>query len=76
VYTGLDFEGEVRDCEEGTLHWIEDEALTALDLWEGDHYFLEWIYSPDYQDRRFSAKFYYQNKTYISHEVEFYGGIK
>ncbi|OPL07739.1 MAG: hypothetical protein AVO33_03655 [delta proteobacterium ML8_F1] len=75
VYTGTEFSNEQRDSEEGTLHWIQDEDLLDLNLWEGDPYFLRWIYCPEFEGTHFSAKFIYKNKTYISHEVEFYGGI-
>jgi peptidyl-prolyl cis-trans isomerase B (cyclophilin B) len=76
VYTVDRFSGELTDSDEGTLHWINDDQLTALNLWEGDPYFLEWIYSEKYQDQLFSSKFVYRNKEYISHEVRFYKGGK
>ena len=72
VYTSTDFDGEITDSDEGTLHWIEDEKLTSLNLWEGDPYFLKWIYNDEYSSKRFSAKFIYENKKYITHEVKFF----
>ena len=30
------FQGELTDSPEGTLEWVEDEHLLALNLWEGD----------------------------------------
>lgn len=69
VYEITDFEGELIDCDEGSLHWIADEAIPTLNLWEGDPIFLEWIYhGKDF----FSAKFIYLNKQFISHEVKKY----
>lgn len=38
-----DFSGELIDCDEGVLEWIEKEKLYDLDLWEGDRIFLEKI---------------------------------
>lgn len=74
VYTASDFEGELIESDEGSLHWIEDDRLCSLNLWEGDPYFLEWIYNKEYQDRTFSSKFIYVDKKYIAHEVSFNGG--
>ncbi|MBN2259611.1 MAG: 8-oxo-dGTP diphosphatase [Clostridiales bacterium] len=74
VYTASDFTGQVVDSDEGTLHWIEDEEIIKLNLWDGDPYFLEWIYNPEYANQTFSAKFIYKEKKYISHQVIFNGG--
>jgi 8-oxo-dGTP diphosphatase len=41
VYTSESFEGELRDCDEGTLAWIPEEEILNLALWEGDRIFLE-----------------------------------
>ncbi|MEA3424257.1 MAG: 8-oxo-dGTP diphosphatase [Bacillota bacterium] len=76
VYTSDDFTGDIVDSDEGTLHWINDGELASLNLWEGDPYFLEWIYSSEYKDRTFSAKFIYIDKKYMSHEVIFNRGEK
>jgi 8-oxo-dGTP diphosphatase len=74
VYTVTDFEGTLVECDEGSLHWIDDRQLTSLNLWKGDPYFLEWIYDEAYDSKTFSAKFIYENKQYISHSVRFHGG--
>ena len=34
------FEGELTDCDEGELAWIDKDRLLALTLWEGDKIFL------------------------------------
>ena len=41
VYTCCDFDGEVKECDEGTLAWINEEDILYLDLWEGDVVFLK-----------------------------------
>ena len=68
VFVIDDFEGELVESPEGDLHWIDDEDLFKLNLWEGDRVFLPWLKG----DRFFSAKFIYQNGDYIGHEVDFY----
>lgn len=40
LYTINNFEGEIKECNEGTLEWIQKEKVLDLNLWEGDKYFL------------------------------------
>ena len=40
LYTADAFEGELKDCDEGTFEWIPKEELQRLNLWEGDKLFL------------------------------------
>ena len=35
--------GELKECEEGTLAWIDEDAVLDLPLWEGDKLFLKKI---------------------------------
>lgn len=39
-YTSEDFEGELIDCDEGTLKWVPIDQIMFLPLWEGDKEFL------------------------------------
>lgn len=41
VFTCVDYSGEVKECNEGTLAWINEEDILNLDLWEGDVVFLK-----------------------------------
>ena len=63
-----DFEGDLIDSPEGELEWIPDEKLLELNLWEGDRYYMPWLF----EDKFFSAKFIYEDGEYKSHEVCFY----
>lgn len=57
VFTAREFEGELlASSPEGQLAWIDDDQLTALNLWESDHIFLPWVEA----GRFFSAKFDYE----------------
>ena len=40
-YTSSDFTGEVIDCNEGELRWIDKSEVLTLPMWEGDKYFLD-----------------------------------
>ena len=46
VFTTTDFSGDLKDCDEGTLEWVEKQNIYNLPLWEGDKIFLRLIESP------------------------------
>ena len=68
LFTADEYEGELIDSNEGNLDWIPNEKLTEINLWEGDKYFIPWLF----KEKFFSAKFIYENGNYISHEVCIY----
>ncbi|MEF9935484.1 NUDIX hydrolase [Clostridium sp.] len=68
IYTADEFEGELKECNEGNLHWIDNDKILDLNLWEGDRVFLKWLNS----DRIFSAKFIYENGEFKDYTVNFY----
>lgn len=41
LYTADEFEGELIECNEGSLTWVDKEELHKLQLWEGDKIFLK-----------------------------------
>ena len=41
LYLVTDWEGDVKECDEGVLEWIRKRDLLALPMWEGDRIFLE-----------------------------------
>ncbi len=41
IYTVEKFSGELTDCNEGTLAWIDEDKILDLPLWEGDRLFLK-----------------------------------
>ena len=40
LFTSRTFEGELIDCDEGVLEWIDFDRLYGLPMWEGDKLFL------------------------------------
>jgi 8-oxo-dGTP diphosphatase len=68
LFTADDFDGKLIDSNEGKLDWIPNNKLTDINLWEGDKYFIPWLF----KEKFFSAKFIYENGDYISHKVNFY----
>lgn len=43
LFTCDAFSGELCECDEGELEWVSRERLRSLELWEGDHIFLDLI---------------------------------
>lgn len=68
LYTADEFEGELIDCSEGVLEWIDDSKVPDLNLWEGDRLFLEWLED----GRLFSGKLTYLDGKLTEHKVVFY----
>ena len=59
LFTISGFSGEVRECDEGELAWIEKARLLLLPMWEGDKIFLSLLDS----DRGFfSLKLVYRGE--------------
>ena len=46
LFTATGFAGDIIDCDEGALEWIDKDALYALPMWAGDRIFLRLIASP------------------------------
>ena len=43
LFTCKKFEGELIDCNEGELVWVEKDSVSALNMWSGDLVFLNLI---------------------------------
>ncbi len=41
LFTCRDFSGDICECDEGALEWVNIEDVTKLPIWEGDRIFLE-----------------------------------
>ena len=41
LFTSKDFSGEMIQCNEGQLEWVDKSDVTNLNLWEGDRLCLE-----------------------------------
>ncbi|MBR3968368.1 MAG: 8-oxo-dGTP diphosphatase [Clostridia bacterium] len=64
VFTCSDFSGEIKECDEGVLEWIDKKEVYNLPLWEGDKIFLKLIEDPAFSF--FSLRLEYQGETLIS----------
>lgn len=44
LFTADGFEGELSECDEGTLQWVDRKFLDQLPKWEGDQIFLDLLW--------------------------------
>ncbi len=58
IFWSNDFEGEIIDCDEGKLEWIEKSKLNDFEHWKGDEIFLDLI---DKKVPFFSLKLVYKS---------------
>lgn len=66
LYISDSFDGKLKDCDEGELHWIPMNQIKELNLWEGDYHFLEKI-NPF--EKYFEMKLVYKNDCLVEYEV-------
>lgn len=66
LYVAYSFSGELSECDEGILKWIDDSALFELNLWEGDQIFLKYLE----KEGIFSGKFVYEEKKLIKSQMK------
>lgn len=62
LFTADAFQGQLKDCDEGELEWIEKSRLLDLTLWEGDKIFLRLL---DSSEPFFSLKLCYQGDSLL-----------
>ena len=62
LYTADGFEGEMIDCDEGTLEWVPKSKISELNLWEGDLIFFKLL---EEDAPFFSLKLVYQGDMLV-----------
>ena len=62
LYTADGFEGEMIDCDEGTLEWVPKSKISDLNLWEGDLIFFKLL---EEDAPFFSLKLVYQGDKLV-----------
>ena len=57
LFTAGAFQGRMKQCDEGTLEWVDTDKITQLPIWEGDKVFFRLL-----RERRgfFSLKLTYE----------------
>lgn len=62
LYTADSFSGELKECEEGNLEWVEKTDVYRLPIWEGDKIFFKMI---EENHPFFSLKLKYENDMLV-----------
>ena len=62
LFSADGYEGNLSECDEGTLEWVPDEQLTSLPIWEGDKVFLRLM---NEQESFFSLKLVYEGERLV-----------
>lgn len=69
LFTADEYEGSIKECEEGELVWIPKNQIESLKLWEGDKVFLNLLQK---EKRFFSLKLRYEGEKLAEQTVEIY----
>lgn len=64
LFTSDSFSGEIKECDEGELCWVEKEKIPSLPIWVGDKIFLRLI--SDNNTPFFSLRLEYVGDALIS----------
>lgn len=72
LYSADQFTGELIDCDEGQLVWINKEDVLKVPHWEGDQYFLKKMLS---QNEYFEMTLFYKDDKLIKVINEIKNGL-
>ena len=64
LFTADEYEGELIECDEGILEWIDKDKISELELWEGDRIFLELLNT---EEEFFSLKLEYEGDKLVKY---------
>ena len=65
LYHVTKFSGVIKECDEGTLYWVDKKDIFNLNLWEGDKYFLKPFMETD---KLINLKMYYKGDKLVRWE--------
>lgn len=66
LYTADGYEGEITECNEGTLEWVQKKEVYNLPIWEGDKVFFRLL---EEDVPVFSLKLRYEGDTLVETEL-------
>lgn len=69
VFTSNEFTGDIIECNEGELQWINKNEVTKLNTWEGDKVFIEKMQK---DSNFFTVKFEYDGDSLLRYDLKEY----
>lgn len=69
LFTATEYEGEIKECNEGNLKWVPKSEVEHLNLWEGDKIFFRLL---EENIPFFSLKLNYDGENLVSHNIKRY----
>ncbi len=69
LFTASEFSGELSECDEGELKWVDKKDILKLNIWEGDRIFLKKLIE---ENNFFTLKVVYEGDTLVESAVEDY----
>ena len=66
LFTSTEYEGEIKNCDEGNLEWVPKNQIESLNLWEGDKIFFRLL---EENTGFFTLKLCYDEDRLIKHEI-------
>ena len=69
LFTATEYEGEIKECDEGTLEWVPKAQIEQLNLWEGDKIFFRLLQE---YDGFFTLKSCYAEDRMLYYKIERY----
>lgn len=69
VFTANEFEGDLIECNEGDLQWIDKEKIEELNIWEGDKIFIKKMQE---SNSFFTIKFEYDGDKLMKYKLKQY----
>lgn len=69
VFTSNDFSGDIIECNEGDLKWVDKNKVIELNTWEGDKIFVRKLQN---DDSFFTIKFEYDGEKLLRYDLKQY----
>lgn len=70
LFTADKFTGNIIECDEGELKWVDKKVVPNLPTWEGDEIFLKLLLNDE--KRFFSLKLVYEGDKLVENNIVFY----
>lgn len=69
LFTANEFSGELSECDEGKLKWVDKKDIFKLNIWDGDRIFLKKLIK---EDNFFTLKVVYDGDRLVESVIKDY----